>query len=99
MYFDLEFNQKENEGKNVDEMVDILVSVILEALHEKYAIEGQEDWIVELDSSTKGTVIYMLFQLLIEYEVSFLLQLYSLKVENASYYKLFFLLYEKVGSL
>lgn len=90
MYFDLEFNQKENEGKNVDEMVDILVSVILEALHEKYAIEGQEDWIVELDSSTKGTVIYMLFQLLIEYEVSFLLQLYSLKVENASYYKLFF---------
>ncbi|CAH8279408.1 unnamed protein product [Arabidopsis lyrata] len=53
MYFDLEFNQKENEGKNVDEMVDILVSVILEALHEKYAIEGQEDWIVELDSSTK----------------------------------------------
>ncbi|CAA0409414.1 unnamed protein product [Arabidopsis thaliana] len=53
MYFDLEFNQKENEGKNVDEMVDILISVILEALREKYAIEGQEDWIVELDSSTK----------------------------------------------
>lgn len=63
MYFDLEFNQKVNEGKNVDEMVDILISVILEALHEKYAIEGQEDWIVELDSSTKGTVIYMLSQL------------------------------------
>ncbi|KFK26881.1 hypothetical protein AALP_AA8G305600 [Arabis alpina] len=53
MYFDLEFNLKINEGKNVDEMVDILISVILEALHEKYAIEGQEDWIVELDSSTK----------------------------------------------
>ncbi|XP_023644369.1 DNA-directed primase/polymerase protein isoform X2 [Capsella rubella] len=53
MYFDLEFSLKENEGKNVDEMVDILISVILEALHEKYAIEGQEDWIVELDSSTK----------------------------------------------
>lgn len=54
MYFDLEFNQNINEGKNVDEMVDILISAILEALHEKYAIEGQEDWIVELDSSTKG---------------------------------------------
>ncbi|CAN8302132.1 unnamed protein product [Cochlearia groenlandica] len=53
MYFDLEFNQKVNEGKNVDEMVDILISVILEALHEKYAVEGHEDWIVELDSSTK----------------------------------------------
>lgn len=56
MYFDLEFSQKENEGKDVDEMVDILISVILEALHEKYAIEGQEEWIVELDSSTKGIV-------------------------------------------
>ncbi|XP_006401781.2 DNA-directed primase/polymerase protein [Eutrema salsugineum] len=53
MYFDLEFSQKENEGRNVDEMVDILISVILEALHEKYAIEGQDDWIIELDSSTK----------------------------------------------
>ncbi|CAA7035349.1 unnamed protein product [Microthlaspi erraticum] len=53
MYFDLEFNQKINEGKNVDEMVDIFISAILEALHGKYAIEGQEDWIVELDSSTK----------------------------------------------
>lgn len=56
MYFDLEFDQKVNEGKDVDEMVDILISVILEALHEKYAIEGQEEWIVELDSSTKGTL-------------------------------------------
>ncbi|KAL0728846.1 hypothetical protein Bca4012_024939 [Brassica carinata] len=53
MYFDLEFNQKVNEGKDVDEMVDILISVVLEALHEKYAIEGQEEWMVELDSSTK----------------------------------------------
>lgn len=76
MYFDLEFNQKENEGKNVDDMVDILISVILEALHEKFAIEGQEDWIVELDSSTKGTVIYMLSQLLVDNVVSFLIQLY-----------------------
>ena len=56
MYFDLEFNQKVNEGKDVDQMVDILISVILEALHEKYAVEGQEEWMVELDSSTKGIV-------------------------------------------
>lgn len=61
MYFDLEFNQKVNEGRNVDEMVDILISVIVEALHDKYAIEGKEDWIVELDSSTKGRVTYILF--------------------------------------
>ncbi|XP_018472379.2 uncharacterized protein LOC108843646 isoform X1 [Raphanus sativus] len=53
MYFDLEFDQRVNERKDVDEMVDILISVLLEALHEKYAIEGQEEWIVELDSSTK----------------------------------------------
>ncbi|KAG2280748.1 hypothetical protein Bca52824_051968 [Brassica carinata] len=53
MYFDLEFNQKVNEGKDVDQMVDILISVILEALHEKYAVERQEEWMVELDSSTK----------------------------------------------
>lgn len=56
MYFDLEFDQRVNERKDVDEMVDILISVLLEALHEKYAIEGQEEWIVELDSSTKGTL-------------------------------------------
>lgn len=56
MYFDLEFDQRVNEGKDVDEMVDILISVLLEALHEKYAIEGQENWIVELDSSTKGSL-------------------------------------------
>ncbi|XP_010537140.1 PREDICTED: DNA-directed primase/polymerase protein isoform X2 [Tarenaya hassleriana] len=53
MYFDLEFSQKENAGRNVDEMVDILISVIMEALCEKYSIKGQEDWVVELDSSTK----------------------------------------------
>lgn len=54
LYFDLEFNKKANIGKNGDEMVDLLVSVILEALHEKYAIHGDHDWIVELDSSNEG---------------------------------------------
>lgn len=54
LYFDLEFNKKANIGMNGDEMVDLLVSVILEALHEKYAIHGDHDWIVELDSSNEG---------------------------------------------
>ncbi|KAE9592559.1 hypothetical protein Lalb_Chr19g0130571 [Lupinus albus] len=53
LYFDLEFNKKVNIGKNVDKMVDLLLSVVLEALHEKYAIQGDHDWVVELDSSTE----------------------------------------------
>ncbi|XP_050914527.1 uncharacterized protein LOC127129360 isoform X1 [Lathyrus oleraceus] len=53
LYFDLEFNTKVNIGKNGDEMVDLLISVVLEALHEKYEIHGERDWIVELDSSTE----------------------------------------------
>lgn len=53
LYFDLEFNRKVNIGKNGDEMVDLLISVVLEALHEKYEIHGDHDWIVELDSSTE----------------------------------------------
>ncbi|CAL0333292.1 unnamed protein product [Lupinus luteus] len=53
LYFDLEFNKKVNIGKDVDKMVDLLLSVVLEALHEKYAIQGDHDWVVELDSSTE----------------------------------------------
>lgn len=56
LYFDLEFNKRDNAGNNVDEMVDVLISVILEALSEKYSIQGNHDWIVELDSSTVGMV-------------------------------------------
>ncbi|KAK2366883.1 DNA primase [Trifolium repens] len=53
LYFDLEFNRRVNVGKNGDEMVDLLISIVLEALHEKYEIYGDHDWIVELDSSTE----------------------------------------------
>ncbi|KAM7273250.1 hypothetical protein ACFE04_027914 [Oxalis oulophora] len=53
LYFDLEFSKRDNPSKNGDEMVDLLISVVLEALLEKYSIEGNEDWIVELDSSTE----------------------------------------------
>ncbi|KAI4347596.1 hypothetical protein L6164_008397 [Bauhinia variegata] len=53
LYFDLEFNKRLNVGKDGDEMVDTLISVILEALHEKYLIIGNQDWMVELDSSTE----------------------------------------------
>ncbi|KAG9455314.1 hypothetical protein H6P81_008218 [Aristolochia fimbriata] len=52
MYFDLEFDRRINTGKDGDEMVDILISVIFTALHEKYSIEAESKWIVELDSST-----------------------------------------------
>lgn len=52
LYFDLEFSKKENAGKNGDEMVDLLLSVIFDALHEKYSVEAGHDCVVELDSST-----------------------------------------------
>ncbi|KAL4557033.1 hypothetical protein LXL04_035203 [Taraxacum kok-saghyz] len=52
LYFDLEFNIKENAEKNGDEMVDILISITFEALFDKYSIEGDTNWVVELDSST-----------------------------------------------
>ncbi|KAK3037238.1 hypothetical protein RJ639_030131 [Escallonia herrerae] len=56
LYFDLEFNKQENAEKNGDEMVDLLLVVVFDALLEKYSIQGNHDWIVELDSSTKGMV-------------------------------------------
>ncbi|GJV08004.1 hypothetical protein Tco_1345660 [Tanacetum coccineum] len=40
LYFDLEFNIKENAKKNGDEMIDILILIIFECLLEKYSIEG-----------------------------------------------------------
>ena len=64
LYFDLEFNTKENILKNGDEMVDLLILIIFELLLEKYSIEGDTSWIVELDSSTKGTVFSINLMLL-----------------------------------
>ncbi|XP_065869199.1 uncharacterized protein [Euphorbia lathyris] len=52
LYFDLEFDRRENQEKNGDQMVDLLISVIFEAFLEKYSIQGNDEWIVELDSST-----------------------------------------------
>ncbi|EXC05956.1 Coiled-coil domain-containing protein 111-like protein [Morus notabilis] len=52
LYFDLEFSRRENAERDGDEMVDLLISVILEALHDKYSIQGNHEWILELDSST-----------------------------------------------
>ncbi|WCJ36730.1 DNA-directed primase/polymerase protein [Euphorbia peplus] len=52
LYFDLEFDKRENQEKNGDQMVDLLISVIFEAFLEKYSIQGNDEWIVELDSST-----------------------------------------------
>ncbi|XP_010261356.1 PREDICTED: DNA-directed primase/polymerase protein isoform X3 [Nelumbo nucifera] len=53
LYFDLEFNKRANDGKNGDEMVDLLISIILDALFDKYSIQGNQEWIIELDSSTE----------------------------------------------
>jgi len=39
-------------------MVDILVAVTFSALHDKYSIEGHEEWITELDSSTEVWYCY-----------------------------------------
>lgn len=54
LYFDLEFNRLENTDKDGNQMVDLLLLVIFEAFYEKYQIQGEEDWVVELDSSTEG---------------------------------------------
>ncbi|XP_021765011.1 DNA-directed primase/polymerase protein-like [Chenopodium quinoa] len=54
LYFDLEFNRLENTNRDGNQMVDLLLLVIFEALHEKYHIQGEEDWVVELDSSTEA---------------------------------------------
>ncbi|KAL4186817.1 hypothetical protein AMTRI_Chr09g35980 [Amborella trichopoda] len=52
LYFDLEFNTLLNAERNGDEMVDLLMSVIFDAISEKYSIQGKLEWILELDSST-----------------------------------------------
>ncbi|KAF4367033.1 hypothetical protein G4B88_016745 [Cannabis sativa] len=54
LYFDLEFSKREIAEKDGDEMVDLLISVILEALGDKFSNEGSREWIVELYSSTDG---------------------------------------------
>ncbi|XP_073123711.1 uncharacterized protein [Henckelia pumila] len=53
LYFDLEFNKRENAGRNGDEMVDLLLIVTFDALLEKYSFQGNHDMVVELDSSTE----------------------------------------------
>ncbi|KAK2983582.1 hypothetical protein RJ640_023116 [Escallonia rubra] len=63
LYFDLEFNKQENAEKNGDEMVDLLLVVVFDALLEKYSIQGNHDWIVELDSSTKGMFLFFFYYL------------------------------------
>nr|XP_009797265.1 PREDICTED: DNA-directed primase/polymerase protein isoform X4 [Nicotiana sylvestris] len=57
LYFDLEFNKRENAAKNGDEMVDLLIQVIFDAVKEKYCLEGNDDWVVELDSSNEGAFV------------------------------------------
>jgi hypothetical protein len=59
IYFDLEFKAKINQERDADEMVDILVAVTFSALHDKYSIEGQEEWIIELDSSNEGGPFFL----------------------------------------
>ncbi|GAB2221973.1 hypothetical protein Droror1_Dr00013170 [Drosera rotundifolia] len=53
IYFDLEFNKRENGDKNGDQMVDLLLEVTFEVLLDKYSLEGNHDWVIELDSSTQ----------------------------------------------
>ncbi|XP_072987088.1 uncharacterized protein [Typha latifolia] len=52
LYFDLEFDKKVNTDKEEDAMVDILISITLNVLFDKYSIKGSGECIVELDSST-----------------------------------------------
>ena len=60
LYFDLEFSRKENAERDGDEMVDLLISIIFEAFNDKYSIQGNHKWILELDSSTDG-MFYLSF--------------------------------------
>lgn len=64
LYFDLEFDKTVNADKNVDDMVDILMSVTFDILFDKYAIEANDGWIIELDSSTTsmlfGSISYIM---------------------------------------
>ncbi|XP_015878419.2 uncharacterized protein LOC107414758 isoform X1 [Ziziphus jujuba] len=53
LYFDLEFSKRENAARDGDEMVDLLISVIFDALLDKYSLQGNHEWILELDSSTE----------------------------------------------
>lgn len=53
LYFDLEFNKRENADRNGDEMADLLLKIIFDAVAEKYCLEGNNDWVVELDSSNE----------------------------------------------
>ncbi|XP_077247420.1 DNA primase isoform X2 [Tasmannia lanceolata] len=53
LYFDLEFSKRVNAEKNGDEMVDLLISLIFYAILDKYSIQGDQEWIIELDSSTE----------------------------------------------
>lgn len=57
LYYDLEFDKRANPIKDVDEMVDILLSITFNALRDKYSIDGDRGWVVELDSSTEGMPI------------------------------------------
>ncbi|CAN4095207.1 unnamed protein product [Withania somnifera] len=64
LYFDLEFNKRENADRNGDEMVDLLLKIIFDAVVEKYCLEGNNDWVVELDSSNEGMIFNGWFYLI-----------------------------------
>ena len=54
IYFDLECEKKVNTNKKEDDMVDILLSVVFDLLLEKYSIQGNGDWVIELDFSSNS---------------------------------------------
>jgi hypothetical protein len=49
-------------------MVDILIAVVFSALRDKYSIEGHEEWITELDSSTEGGLNSLYLVQIIEFD-------------------------------
>lgn len=71
IYFDLEFNAKLNQKRDADEMVDTLVAVTFSALQDKYSIEGQEEWIIELDSSNEGGPVCFPLHLFYPWKIDF----------------------------
>lgn len=52
LYFDLEYNRTLNVEANGVEMVDLLLSVVSDSIHDIYGLQFETEWTIELDSST-----------------------------------------------
>ncbi|PRW44999.1 DNA-directed primase polymerase isoform X1 isoform A [Chlorella sorokiniana] len=52
LYFDLEFGREDNPGVDGAAAVYALLSLLRDALRDRFSLDMQDDWVLELDSST-----------------------------------------------